>query len=56
MTAEPTDLIFYLKVKKELTATKEIIRDKDFLKSIKKGEDDFRKGRFKRWAEVKEDV
>lgn len=50
------DFISYLRVKEEIEATKEIIRDKDFLKSVMKGEEDFRMGRFKKWAEVKEDV
>jgi hypothetical protein len=43
-------------VKEELEATKETISDKDFLKSIMKGDEDFKAGRMKKWAEVKEDV
>jgi hypothetical protein len=53
---EVADFIAYLKVKEELEATKEIIRDKDFLESIIRGDEDFRKGRYKKWSEVKEDV
>lgn len=53
---EVADFIAYLKVKEEVEATKEIIRDKDFLKSIVAGDEDFRKGRFKKWSAVKEDV
>ena len=53
---EVADFIAYLKVKEELEATKEIIRDKDFLVSIMKGDGDFKMGRFKKWSEVKEDV
>jgi hypothetical protein len=53
---EVTDFIAYLKVKEELEATKEIIKDKDFLESIMKGDEDFRAGRYKKWAEVREDV
>jgi len=53
---EVADFITYLKVKEELEATKEIIRDKDFLASIIRGDEDFKTGRFKKWSEVKEDV
>ena len=51
---EVADFIAYLKVKEELEATKEIIRDKDFLESIMKGDEDFRAGCYKKWSEVKE--
>ena len=53
---EVADFVAYLKAKEELEATKEILRDKDFLKSIMRGDEDFRLGRFKRWSEVKENV
>jgi len=53
---EVAEFVSYLKVKEELEATKEIINDKDFLKSIIKGDEDFRAGRVKKWSEVKEDV
>ena len=53
---EIIDFVAYLRVKEELNATKEILEDKDFLKSIMRGDEDFRKGRFKKWAEVKENV
>ena len=53
---EVADFIAYLKAKEELEATKEIIRDKDFLASIMRGDEDFRVGRVKKWSEVKEDV
>ncbi len=53
---EVADFIAYLRVKEELEATKEIISDKDFLKSIMKGDEDFKAGRFKKWSEVRENV
>lgn len=53
---EAADFIAYLKIKEELEATKEILRDKDLLKSIMEGDEDFRAGRFKNWSEVKERV
>jgi len=53
---EVADFVTYLKVKEEIEATKEIIRDKDFLASIMRGDEDFRVGRVKKWSEVKEDV
>lgn len=53
---EVADFVAYLKAKEELEATKEIISDKDFLKSIMQGDEDFRAGRVKKWSEVKEDV
>lgn len=53
---EVADFVAYLKVKEELEATKEILQDKDFLKSILQGDEDFRAGRAKKWSEVKEDV
>ncbi len=53
---EVADFVAYLKAKEELEATKEIIRDKDFLVSIMRGDEDFRVGRVKKWSEVKEDV
>jgi hypothetical protein len=53
---EVADFVAYLKIKEEIEATKEIIGDKDFLKSIMAGDEDFRVGRVKKWSEVKEDV
>ncbi|GER94504.1 hypothetical protein A45J_2267 [hot springs metagenome] len=53
---EVADFIAYLKAKEELEATKEVLRDKDFLNSIMRGDEDFKAGRFKRWSEVKENV
>ncbi len=53
---EAADFVAYLKVKEELEATKEIIRDKDFLRSIMAGDADFKAGRFKKWSSVREDV
>ena len=53
---EVADFIAYLKAKEELEATKEILRDKDFLNSIMRGDEDFKTGRVKRWTEVREDV
>jgi len=40
-----------LKAKEELEGTKEIIKDKDFLESIMKGEEDFKIGHFKKWSD-----
>ncbi|MEW6110398.1 MAG: hypothetical protein AB1632_14715 [Nitrospirota bacterium] len=53
---EVADFIAYLKIKEEVEATKEILRDKDLLKSIMRGDEDFKAGRFKKWSEVKENV
>lgn len=53
---EVAEFITYLKIKEELEATREIIRDRDFLKSIMSGDEDFKARRFKKWSEVKEDV
>ncbi|MCL5774201.1 MAG: hypothetical protein M1536_07470 [Firmicutes bacterium] len=53
---EVADFIAYLKTKEELEATKEIITDKDFLKSIMMGDEDFRSGKFKKWSEVRINV
>ena len=53
---EVADFVSYLKVKEEIEATKEIISDKDFLKSIMAGDEDFKAGRLKKWSEVREDV
>jgi hypothetical protein len=53
---EVADFVAYLKAKEELEATKEIIRDKDFVASIMRGDEDFKAGRVKKWSEVKEDV
>ena len=53
---EVADFVSYLRIKEELEATKEIVRDKDFLESIMRGDEDFKKGRFKKWSEVKKDV
>jgi len=53
---EVADFIAYLRVKEEIEATKEILRDKDFLQSIMRGDEDFKAGRFKKWSKVKENV
>ncbi|MEK7241881.1 MAG: hypothetical protein AAB048_03800 [Planctomycetota bacterium] len=53
---EVADFVAYLKVKEELEATKEILSDKALFKSIVKGDEDFKTGRFRKWSEVKEDV
>jgi len=53
---EAADFIAYLKALEELEATKEILSDPDFVKSIMRGDQDFLAGRFKPWREVKEDV
>ena len=53
---EVADFITYLRIREELEATKEIIRDKDFFNRIMQGDEDFKVGHFKRWSEVKEDI
>ena len=53
---EVAEFVAYLKANEELEATKDIIRDKDFLQSIMRGDEDFKAGRVKKWSEVKEDV
>ena len=53
---EVADLIAYLKVKEMLEATKEIIKDRDFLKSIMKDDENFKVSRFKRWSEIREEM
>ncbi len=53
---EIIDFVAYLKVKEELEATKEILDSQNFIESIIKGEQDFNKGNFKSWSEVREDV
>jgi hypothetical protein len=53
---EVADFIAYLRVKEEIEVTKDIISDKDFLKSIMAGDEDFKKRRFKKWSAVREDV
>jgi len=53
---EVADFVSYLRVKEELEATKEIVRDKDLLESIMRGDEDFKSGRYKNWSEVREDV
>lgn len=42
---EVTDFIAHLKAKEELEATKEVLADKDFLRSIMRGDEDFKAGR-----------
>jgi len=53
---EVLDFVGYLKAKEEIKATKEILNDEDFIKSVMKGDEDFKTGRFKKWSEVREDV
>lgn len=53
---EAADFIAYLRALEELEATKEVLSDRDFSKSIMRGDEDFRAGRFKPWREVKENV
>jgi hypothetical protein len=53
---EVADFVAYLNAKEEIEATKEILKDKDFLNSIMRGDADFKAGRVKRWTEVREDV
>jgi len=46
---EVEDFISYLRIKEELEATGETLTDREFVKSILKGEDDFKAGRYKSW-------
>ena len=50
------DFIEYLKAKEEWEATKEILSDKEFVASIRKGEKDLKAGKYKKWEDVREDV
>ena len=50
------DFIAYLKAKEEIEVTKEILRNKVFLNSIMRGDEDFKAGRILKWSEVREDV
>lgn len=47
------NFIAYLKVKEEVKATKEILEDEDLLKSIMKGDEDFKASRFKKWSDCR---
>ena len=54
---EVMDFIDYLKTKQEeLEVTREILNDRDFLESIKRGKSDIKAGRFKDWNDVRENV
>ncbi|MBI5190283.1 MAG: hypothetical protein HZA22_06385 [Nitrospirae bacterium] len=53
---EVEDFISFLRAKEELEATSETLTDSDFVKSIMKGEEDFKAGRYKSWKAVKDDV
>lgn len=53
---EAADFVAFLKIKEEAEATNEILSDEHFLKRIMQGDDVFKSGRVKKWAEVKEDV
>ncbi|MCC6347281.1 MAG: hypothetical protein IT388_08870 [Nitrospirales bacterium] len=53
---EVADFVAYLKATEEIEATKEIISDKELLKSIARGDKDLKAGRVKKWSEVKENV
>lgn len=53
---EVADFVASLKAKEEVEATKEILSDKDFLKSIMRGDEDLKAGRVKKRSEVKENV
>ena len=50
------DFIEYLKAKEEWEATKEILSDKEFIASIRRGEEDIKARRYKKWQEVREDA
>jgi hypothetical protein len=53
---EVADFAAYLRIKEELEATNEIISDRKLMESIVRGQQDFKTGRFKKWAEVKNNV
>jgi hypothetical protein len=53
---EVADFAAYLRIKEELEATNEIISDRKLMESIVRGQQDFKAGRFKKWAEVKNNV
>ena len=50
---EVLDFISYLKAKESLKATKEILEDEDFVEAIKRGEEDFGKGDYESWEDIK---
>lgn len=45
--------ISLLLIKEELEATREVMSDKELVESIRRGEADFKAGRFKSWKAVK---
>jgi hypothetical protein len=53
---EAGEFIAYLRALEEVEATKEVMSDRDFVKSIMRGDEDFKAGRFKSWRGVREDV
>jgi hypothetical protein len=53
---EAEDFISYLRIKEELEATKEVLDDKELVKSIMMGDADFKAGRVKSWKAIKDDV
>jgi hypothetical protein len=53
---EALDFMKFLRLKEETEATREILDDRVILESLQKGEGDFRKKRFRKWTQVREDV
>ena len=51
-------ILFYFlsKGKGRTRSYKKNLRDKDFIESIMRGDEDFKEGRFKEWSEVREYV
>lgn len=50
------DFLEYIKDREEWEATNEILNDTEMMKGILKGKDDIKKGRWKKWTEIKRNV
>jgi len=53
---EALDFMRFLRLKEEAEATREILDDRMILESLQKGERDFQKNRYRKWAQVRDDV
>ena len=53
---EALDFMRFLRLKEETEATREILDDRVILESLQKGERDIQKNRYRKWAQVRDDV
>jgi ribosomal protein L22 len=53
---EALDFLEYIKAKGEWEATWEILQDREFIEGTRKGKEDIREGRWKKWEELRRDV